>query len=122
MRKIIASQDEIETGARKVREGSRWQQSTTRRNLGFSIRQGVRRRHPNKVLNQYATVAKETKNANSVWEKALMDENERATLDKEYEWHGDGRLMANQMGVVKLALDNYEKSKYKLERAHIVGV
>ena len=119
---IVVSQDEIDTGTRKVREPSRWQFNIKRKNTGLAIKQGVRRRHPDHVLHQFQTISSQTEKAESVWEKALVNEDERVHLDKEYRWNPDTSLMSNQMGVVKTALDNYAKSKYKLEQTHIVGV
>ena len=52
--------------------------------LKFAIKQGKRRRHPDRVLSQYAQIVKETTNADSVWEKALMHEQERVEVPEEY--------------------------------------
>ena len=88
------------------------------------IRQGIHRRHPRTVLNQYQGVQSTTENAESVWEQALMQEQKRQGLDKIFasDGGGDVDMMVNQMGLVQTALKNYENSKYKLERSHMVGV
>lgn len=122
MGKIIANQDEIDTGTRKVREPSRWQRKATRRTRGLSIKQGTRRRHPNQVLHNFATVSHDTKAVESQWEKALTDETDRQALPTEFEWKPDTALMANQMGLVKTAMSNFAKSKYKLSMQLPVGV
>lgn len=118
----IVSQDEIETGMRKVRENSKWQGYAKKRTTRMGIRQGLRRRNPKSVLHNFAAIQKTTTKAESTWEKSLTDENDRQKLDKEFHWKGDNTLMANQMGIAKAAADNFNRSKFKLERAYIVGV
>lgn len=122
MGKVMTTQDEIDTGTRKVREPSHWQQATLKRSRGFDIKQGIRRRHPKQTLSQFKAITNDTEKAESVWEKAFEDEEKRATVDQQYSWNGNTSLMTNQMGVVTAALDNYKQSKGKLERVTIVGV
>ena len=118
----MISQDEIDTGTRKVREPGKRATAAVRRATGLGIKQGIRRRHPKYVLGQYKTIREQTTKIQSAWEKALVDEDERVHLDKDYQWTPETSLMSNQMGVVTTALDNYAKSKFKLEKTHIVGV
>lgn len=87
----------------------------------FSIQQGVRRRHPERVLSQYAGISKETSNAESVWEKALMHEQARVEIPEEFKAQ-DAEMGVNQMGLVTTALDNYTRSKGKFARQFISGV
>ena len=87
------------------------------RNSMFSIKQGVRRRHPNRVLHQFQQVALETSNAETSWEKALMHEQTRTTIPEEYKAK-DSDMLVNQMGLVTTALDNFKKSKEKLVREY----
>ena len=122
MGNVLAAQDEIDTGTRRVREPSHWQQATLKRQRGFGIQQGIRRRHPQNTLSRFEVITGGTEKAESLWEKAFDDEEDRAKVDTQYTWNGSTSLMTNQMGVVKAALDNYTKSKGKLERVTIVGV
>lgn len=122
MGRTLAAQDEIDTGTRRIREPSHWQQATLKRQRGFDIKQGIRRRHPQNTLSRFGAITDNTDKAESVWEKAFEDEEERAKVDQQYAWNGSTSLLTNQMGVVKAALDNYTKSKGKLERVTIVGV
>lgn len=86
----------------------------------FQIRQGRRRRHPDRVLAQFQQIVKETENASSAWEKALMHEQQRVEVPQEYKARDSG-MVANQVGLVTTALDNYMKSKGKFERVAPVG-
>lgn len=123
MGKILVAQDEIDTGTRKVREPSHWQQTAIKRDHTFSIKQGIRRRHPNETLSRFQAITGQTEKAESVWEKAFQDEEKRPQLDKQYKWNNkEAALMTNQMGVVEHALDSFKRSKGKLERTTIVGV
>jgi len=90
-------------------------------NRAFQIKQGVRRRHPERVLSQFKAIVEETSNANSAWEKALMHEQERVEIPEEYKVSG-GDMMTQQTGLVTTALDNFMKSKSKFERMHAAGV
>lgn len=116
---IMQQKQEIETGKyENMRTGlSRRATSTNRR---FQISQGKRRRHPDRVLNQFQTIKDETSNANSAWEKALLHDQQRIEIPQEYRARDNG-MVANQMGLVTTALDNYTKSKHKLERVAPVG-
>lgn len=87
----------------------------------FSIKQGVRRRHPERVLAQFAQIVKETSNAESAWEKALLHEQQRTEVPTEYK-PNDGGMIANQTGLVTTALDNFSRSKGKFERTFLTGV
>jgi hypothetical protein len=113
---------ELETGHRHVNEGSKFQKRINRQNKMLQIQQGFRRRHPNRVLNQYQGIMKTTSSASSLWEKALLYETKRVDMPKDFRPQGDSDGMVNQMGVVSTALDNYKASKNKFERMHLVGV
>ena len=89
-------------------------------NRQFMIQQGKRRRHPRRVLAQFAQIVKETSNAESAWEKALMHEQKRVEVPQEYKV-SDEEMVANQSGLVTTALDNYMRSKGKFERSTLVG-
>ncbi len=88
----------------------------------FGIKQGKRFRQPKNVLHDYQTIANQTTNAQSVWEKALLDENKRRSLAPEYSYKPDTSLLTNQFGVASTSLSNYSQSKFKLDQLHIIGV
>ncbi len=121
-KKIIINQDEIDTGTRKVREPSAWQMSAQRKTTFLGIRQGKRRRNPANVLNSYKVIADQTTNAQSVWEKSLLEENEKQKLPIEYSTKPDTSLLTNQFGVANTSFNNFTKSKYKLDKLHVRGV
>lgn len=116
---IINNKQEKETGkyANKTNSFARGQYEANRI---FQIKQGRRRRHPHRVLAQFEQITKETENASSAWEKALMHEQQRVEVPQEYKAKDSG-MVANQVGLVTTALDNYTKSKSKFERVAPVG-
>lgn len=116
---IMQKQQEMESG-KYENTNSAFSRGATRANRQFQIRQGKRRRHPDSVLNQFQTIKTETTNAHSAWEKALLHEQKRIEVPSEYRARDSG-MVANQLGVVTTALDNYMKSKQKLERVAPVG-
>ena len=113
---------EIETGKRRVRQNNDWDITTNKGAKMFEIQQGIRMRHPDRVLHQYAAAVAGTENPESLWEKALMHEQKRTEMPKEYRPEDDTKMLTNQLGIVTTALDNYDNSKYKLERTHMIGV
>ena len=113
---------ELETGRRHVNEGTKFQRDANRKNRHFQIQQGLRRRHPGRVLNQFAGVYKSTSHAKNQWEQALLYETKRVDLPKDFRPKGDTDGMVNQIGLVTTALENYKSSRGKFERMHLVGV
>jgi hypothetical protein len=87
----------------------------------FAIKQGVRRRHPDRVLAQFAAIVDQTSNAESAWEKAILHEQQRREVPSDYKV-GEREMIANQTGLVTTALDNYMRSKGKFERTVLAGV
>lgn len=117
---ITDQQATTETGKRDVKSDS-YSKTQERKYRTFNIRQGNRRRHPTRVLNQYYAVNKDTENAQSIFEKALIHEDEGSKLDKVYKPKAHD-MIADQMGIVTTALDNYVKSKKRFVRSMPVGV
>jgi hypothetical protein len=93
-----------------------------RKGRAFEVRQGWRRRHPTRVLNQFAGVTNTTSSASSRWEEALVYDTKKVELPEEFRPHDDTAGMTNQIGLVTAALENYKASKNKLQRLHLVGV
>ena len=69
---------------------------------------------------QFKLIVDQTENASSAWEKALMHEQQRTEVPQEYKAKDSG-MVANQVGLVTTALDNFMKSKNKFERVAPVG-
>lgn len=88
----------------------------------FESRQGWRRRHPTRVLNQFAGVTNTTSSASTRWEEALVHGTKRVELPEDFRPKDDMDGMTNQIGLVTAALENYKASKNKLQRLHLVGV
>lgn len=117
---ILTQQETTETGKDRSKDGNQFHRENLRDWRSFAIKQGVRRRHPTRVLSQYAQIVKETSNAETAWEKALLHEQERLEIPEEYKT-SDG-MIANQTGLVTTALDNYKRSQNKFERTMLTGV
>jgi len=114
---------EVESGGRRVREHSDWQASARSHATMMGIKQGTRRRHPAHVLHQFKEgTGQQNVPAFDQWTKGMEEENERKSLDRVYTANKDNLFWSNQMGLVTTAMENYEKSKFKLERMHPVGV
>lgn len=116
---IVDTQQQADTG--KLHKDNQYGKANRNAWKSFAIKQGVRRRHPTRVLSQYAQIVKETSNAESAWEKALLHEQERLDVPEEYKVT-DGGMVANQTGLVTTALDNFKRSKNKFSRTLISGV
>jgi hypothetical protein len=114
--------DDIATGRSKVLENNKYQRRATTTSRSFRIANGLRRRHPGKVLNKYKGVLSTTSDSASLWEKALIHETKRVDMPKEFRPTGDSDGMVNQVGIVSVALDNYKASKQKFSRLHLVGI
>ena len=113
---------EMETGRRHINEGTKFQQTANRQNRQLAINQGLRRRHPHRVLNQFDGIMKTTSSAAMTWEQAMLHETKRVDLPKDFRPKDDMEGMSNQVGIVTTALDNYKASRGKFERMHLVGV
>lgn len=116
---IVDQKQEVETG-KYENTHTRFSRNATEANRIFQIKQGRRRRHPDRILAQFTQVMKETENASSAWERALMHEQQRTEVPQEYKAKDRG-MVANQVGLVTTAMDNYIKSKGKFERVAPVG-
>lgn len=87
----------------------------------FNIRQGVRMRHPDRVLQQHRGIREGTEAAETVWEQALIHDDTRITIPEEYKPKGS-EMAATQMGLVRTALENFAKSKSRFAKSTVVGV
>jgi len=118
MGEAFEQKQEIDTGRPRHTQKS----NMSNRSKHFYIQQGTRMRHPERVLHQYKGVTATTDNVNSVYEKALMHDQERVSIPSEYKMSGADGMIAGQLGLVTTALDNFKKSKEKLRRVHMVSM
>jgi hypothetical protein len=116
---IIDKKQIVETGKHE-NETTTFGKQHREANRIFQIKQGRRRRHPDRVLAQFKQIVDQTENASSAWEKALMHEQQRTEVPTDYKAKDSG-MVANQVGLVTTALDNFMKSKNKFERVAPVG-
>ncbi len=111
----------VEAGRDVQTDLTPWQRQALGNQEQFAQKQGFRRRHPSTMLNQYAGVVKTTKNPKLKWEEYIAAENERVQLPETTK-KGRNEYVANQMGLVQTAMENYVKSKEKLSAIVPVGV
>ena len=115
-------QQDVATGRAKPVESQQLTSAVRRRNRHFHIKQGKRRRHPYRTLNQYQALQNTTSGAATHWEQTMMYENKRSQMPREFKTSGLDGGMTTQMGIATLALENYTKSKEKLMRMYLAGV
>lgn len=119
---------EVETGRAhysptKKGARSKWDITVNKGQKQFYVRQGLRMRHPERVLNEYEGVKATTTKVTDAWERALRDEEERTVMPDEYKVKGvDKGMSANQMGLVSVADKNFKARKGRLERQMLAGV
>ena len=116
---VAAKQVQVEQGRFKSTH-NKFAQQARERNRMFNIKQGKRRRHPETVLAQFKTIVDGTENVSSAWEEALQHEQKRVEVPQEYNVKESG-FVANQVGLVTTALDNFYASKAKMSRVVPVG-
>jgi hypothetical protein len=85
----------------------------------MSIQVGRRIRAPDRVLSRYAGVYGGTEKAESVYEAAIVEEDERVRIPETAKKY---TLGSNQLGIVETARKNMDIHKLKLEGMFIVGV
>ena len=119
--KTTSSTFSVEAGRDVQTQLTSWQRQALGNQQQFAQRQGFRRRHPSTMLNQFAGVVKTTTSPKMKWEQYIEAENERVQLPETTK-KGRNEYVANQMGLVETALENYVKSKEKLNAIVSVGV
>lgn len=111
----------VEAGRDVQTDLTSWQKQALGSQDQFAQKQGFRRRHPSKMLNEYAGVVKTNTNPKMKWEQYIDAENERVQLPETTK-KSRNVYAANQMGLVELALENFVQSKQKLNAIVAVGV
>ena len=106
---ITNQQAEVETGKyRKLTDP--YSQLQEERQRAFNIRVGHRRRHPMSVLQQHQSMMSTTEKPESVWEQALMDDDNRTKLPEVFKQDAF-KMMSTQVGLQEVASENYKKKK-----------
>lgn len=98
-----------------------WQKQALGNQEQFAVRQGFRRRHPNRVLNQFGAAVKTNVAPKMKWEQFMEADNERASLPETTK-KARNDYAVNQLGLAELAVKNYVASKEKLNSIVLVGV
>lgn len=111
----------VEAGRDVQTDLSPWQKSALGNQEQFAIRQGFRRRHPTRLLNQFAGAVKTNVSPKMKWEQFMEAENERVQLPETTK-KARNVYVANQLGLVETALKNFVQSKEKLNSIVAVGV
>ena len=93
---INQMQQDVATGQAKPVESQALRRGAQRRNRHFMIKQGKRRRHPYRTLNQYHTLQNTNSDAKQHWEKTMMYENKRAQMPREFKTSGLDAGMTTQ--------------------------
>ena len=86
----------------------------------FAIRQGLRIRHPDDVLNRYDAVYVSPHQAESVYGSNLLEEDERVVVPKKA--HDFSLVGTNQLGLIQTAKKNVESHEKKLENMFVAGI
>jgi hypothetical protein len=95
---------------------------TERRYRKLNIAQGHRRRHPDRVLQQHEGIKTSTEHAESVWEQAMLHDEERTKIPEEYKHEGSS-MMSNQVGLSAVSTKNYKAKKNRMDHfSTVVGV
>lgn len=117
----VQSTYSVEAGRDVQTDLTGWQKQALGNQIQFAQKLGFRRRHPSRLLNEYAGVVRTNNNPKMKWEQYITAENERVQLP-ETTRKGRNVYAANQMGLVETALQNFVKSKEKLNAIVAVGV
>lgn len=98
-----------------------WQRSALGNTEQFAAKQGFRRRHPHRLLGDFTEQTKGTNAPKMKWETFMKESNERIQMPETTK-KARNEYMANQLGLVDLALQNFVASKEKLNSIVSVGV
>jgi len=108
-------------GRREVKTNNKFEKQMQHTNRQLAIKQGLRFRHPKRTLGNFLTIQTTTKHADKAWEKALLEETERQEVDRIYRSDGTD-MLANQLGLHRVAEGNFRKIKPKLGIFTLLGV
>lgn len=117
----IALKMNVESG-RDVSGTRQWQKEATNKQIEFQSKQGVRRRHPQSVLNQFVGIEQTNFDPRYKWEQAIEYENKRVLIPSEYLGMREMDKAVTQIGLVRTSELNYKQSEPKLSALHLIGV
>jgi len=120
--KRISNTYSVDAGRDVQTDLTPWQKAALGNQEQFAIRNGFRRRHPSKLLNQFGAIVKTNKNPKLKYEEFIEAENERCELPEYAKKARNNDMIPNQMGLVETAFQNFVKSKEKLSAMVPVGV
>jgi len=111
---VTEHQAEVETGKYRNKQDPFSQAQEAQYNF-FNVQMGHRRRHPLRVLQQHQAITSTTENAQSVWEQALLQDENRTKLPEVY--HNEGyRSMASQIGLDDIANKAFQRKTNKMNQ------
>lgn len=113
------NQAEIDTG--RPHHATSWQDMLGTQMHAFAIKQGIRRRHPNRLLQERDGIMSTTSNAKDFATESLIYEQERIDLPDVYEYDGESTMLANQFYLPQVASQNAKNSREKLKSAVGLG-
>lgn len=111
---ITEQQGKVDTGKYRNKSDP-YSRKQDLQNRGFNIQQGHRRRHPLRVLHQHQGIVSSSESAQSVWEQAMQQDDERTKLPEIYKIDAM-KMMSTQVGLEAVAADNFKKKKSKMDR------
>lgn len=112
MADTINRQSMYESGHDEVSSRHMGQRLAKERAIRFEVRQGVRRRHPDSVLSNYAGLLENVAAPKNEWQKMLDIENNRESIP--HDGKKPSYSMVTQLGLVRTADINFKASKPKL--------
>jgi hypothetical protein len=102
-----------------------WQLQAMKGARTFAVRQGFRRRHPAKLLSNYAADTFNGGGPNgprTKYEQAMQRSQDLTQIPEYYAPVNKDQRIANQLGLVDTAYKNYMKSRQRMSMSTPVGV
>jgi len=113
------SQAEKEEG--RPHHQTTWQNMLGSQMHSFQTKMGIRRRHPERLLQQSAGIAESSHQAKDYATQSFEYENQRINLPDVYEYEGESTMLANQFYLPQVASQNAAQSTKKLYTAVGLG-
>ena len=122
MADITDQQDLFESGQDRKTSHNAFENHNNKKEKMFSIRQGIRRKHPNETLLSFAGLLNTTENPKTEQAKIMAEMNERSQLSDVYTAFTAKNDLVTQIGLAHTAMENYKKSKPVLQHMWMNGV
>lgn len=117
MADVVQRQSMSESGKDESFAQNGIQKIANRHQIRFEVKQGVRRRHPDSVLSNYAGLVDNVVAPRNEWDKMLELENNRESIPSEGKKNSSN--MVTQLGLVRTAEVNFKASKPKLSSMYM---